>query len=89
MRLVTTTTRVFERFERLQYRSERKPFACRGRRELLHDRAVRKIRTPKRKGVAAALASGVNAGIIDSSSGNPRAAPMPFRSVRRDRDFLR
>src|SRR5579871_6192852 len=44
---------------------------------------------PKRsRGLAAALANGVNAGNIESSSGSARAVPAPFNSVRRASDFF-
>ncbi len=40
------------------------------------------------RGAAAALASGVSAGTIASSSGSAIAAPMPRRNVRRGSDIF-
>src|SRR4051812_49523002 len=42
----------------------------------------------RRGGIAAARASGVNAGIMDSRNGRLTAVPMALSFVRRDSDFL-
>ena len=81
---------VAERLERLEDRRELEAGALGGGRPLVHDRAVRHVDEAEagRGACAAVCASSVRAGIIESSSGNARLTPTPFRNVLRGKCFL-